>query len=73
MSKQIQVKLRPEVAELERLLSEADKASPELWATIKQSVCVAELTTNSIQAEETKGTVISSDAETTSRNEVKEV
>jgi len=72
MSKQIQAKSRPEVAELERLLGDAAKASPELWATIRQSVDIADFVPNFIQAEAGQRIEITSGTETTSFYQAKE-
>lgn len=40
-----------EVVELERLIDDAEKASPQLWAAIRKSISVAELACDSMQTQ----------------------
>lgn len=49
MNKQAQP--RPEVVELERLIDDAEKSSPQLWAAIQKSISIAELACYSMQTQ----------------------
>jgi len=72
MSQIKQAQLWLEVEQLKKQLENAAVLSPELWATIQQSVNIAELGSNSIRSEEDEASQIYSGAETTSLNNLKE-
>ncbi|MBU2457912.1 MAG: hypothetical protein KKE31_04735, partial [Planctomycetes bacterium] len=57
---------RLEALELEKLLNNAANLSPELWATIKQSIEITDLVSNSTQTDIGKKIKVYSGAETTS-------
>ena len=64
-SKKDDLPFSPQVAELRRVLDEAAGKSPELWATIERSVVMAELVSNSMQAQNARESVQLSTADET--------
>lgn len=72
MDKQSQPQPSAEVLELKRLLDDAARSSPELWAAIQQSITAAELATYSYQAQTEQGSKISSGTETSTLYPMKE-
>jgi len=55
---------RPEVVELERLISEAEKSSPQLWAAIRNSISIAEIASCSVSTTDASVSEIYQGAET---------
>lgn len=68
-----QQQLHPEVQQLADLMANASNSLPELWKSIEKSVSVAEFTSSSALDQKAEGTEVSSETETSTVSQVKEL
>ncbi|OEU77011.1 MAG: hypothetical protein BA872_09995 [Desulfobacterales bacterium C00003060] len=73
MKTHTQAQLAPEVQQLARLLDDAAKSLPDIWAAIQKSVTVAEFTCNYTVPQNREGIEISAGTETSMISKVKEL